>query len=213
MPIRLTRVPSPLYETLNLMGRLLGYTRTHQALQNDDPRVEALVAHGVAPCDIFSDGSAGSTNVFDYPELRLALEKAEAGDTLVVWRLDGLGRSLSEVLGAVSTLQARAVKLRSLQDGIDPDTADGQLMLNLLVRLAHYDRQLIGERIAAGMDSARQAGAKIGRPPIDPQVTADKLRTVEESRARGLTAAEAAQLVGWSRATFYRHLHEHESQP
>ena len=85
-------------------------------------------------------------------------------------------------------------------------------MLNLLVRLAHYDRQLIGERIAAGMDSARQAGAKIGRPPVDPQVTADKLRTVQESRARGLTAAEAAQLVGWSRATFYRHLHEHESQ-
>lgn len=169
------------------------------------------MAHGVAPCDIFSDGSAGSTNVFDYPELRLALEKAEAGDTLVVWRLDGLGRSLSEVLGAVSTLQARAVKLRSLQDGIDPDTADGQLMLNLLVRLAHYDRQLIGERIAAGMDSARQAGAKIGRPPVDPQVTADKLRTVQESRARGLTAAEAAQLVGWSRATFYRHLHERES--
>ena len=99
----------------------------------------------------------------------------------------------------------------SLQDGIDPDTADGQLMLNLLVRLAHYDRQLIGERIAAGMDSARQAGAKIGRPPVDPQVTADKLRTVQESRARGLTAAEAAQLVGWSRATFYRHLHERES--
>jgi len=194
------------------MERLLGYTRTHQALQNDDPGVEALVAHGVAPCDIFSDGSAGSTNVFDYPEFRLALEKAEAGDTLVVWRLDGLGRSLSEVLGAVSTLQARAVKLRSLQDGIDPDTADGQLMLNLLVRLAQYDRQLTGERIAAGMESARKAGAKIGRPPVDAQVTADKLRTVQESRARGLTAAEAARLVGWSRATFYRHLHEREAQ-
>lgn len=193
--------------------RLFGYAR--KAGSHDAPaQFEALIAAGVNPHDLYVDESSDvERRSSERPGVRHLLNAAKEGDTVVVWRIDRLGLSLGEVLEAVSMLDARGISVRSLQDGIDPDTADGQLMLNLLVRLAHYDRQLIGERIAAGMDSARQAGAKIGRPPVDPQVTADKLRTVQESRARGLTAAEAAQLVGWSRATFYRHLHEHESQP
>ena len=196
------------------MVRVFGYVGVSPSCLDVQVQLDALASAGVATTEIVSEvTSATLRETSRTPDLRRLFERVEAGDTVVVWRIDCLGRSMNKVLGAVSALDARAVKLRSLQDGIDPDTADGQLMLNLLVRLAHYDRQLIGERIAAGMDSARQAGAKIGRPPVDPQVTADKLRIVQESRARGLTAAEAAQLVGWSRATFYRHLHEHESQP
>lgn len=196
------------------MVRVFGYVGVSPSCLDVQVQLDALASAGVATTEIVSEvTSATLRETSRTPDLRRLFERVEAGDTVVVWRIDCLGRSMNKVLGAVSALDARAVKLRSLQDGIDPDTADGQLMLNLLVRLAHYDRQLIGERIAAGMDSARQAGAKIGRPPVDPQVTADKLRTVQESRARGLTAAEAAQQVGWSRATFYRHLHEHESQP
>jgi DNA invertase Pin-like site-specific DNA recombinase len=193
--------------------RVFGYVGVSPSCLDVQVQLDALASAGVATTEIVSEvTSATLRETSRTPDLRRLFERVEAGDTVVVWRIDCLGRSMNKVLGAVSALDARAVKLRSLQDGIDPNTADGQLMLNLLVRLAHYDRQLIGERIAAGMDSARQAGAKIGRPPVDPQVTADKLRTVQESRARGLTAAEAAQLVGWSRATFYRHLHEHEAQ-
>ena len=196
------------------MVKVFGYVGVSPSCLDAKVQLDALTSAGVATTEIVTEvASATLREASRTPDLRRLFERVEAGDTVVVWRIDCLGRSMNKVLGAVSALDARAVKLRSLQDGIDPDTADGQLMLNLLVRLAHYDRQLIGERIAAGMDSARQAGAKIGRPPVDPQVTADKLRTVQESRARGLTAAEAAQLVGWSRATFYRHLHEHESQP
>ena len=194
------------------MVRVFGYVGVSPSCLDVQVQLDALASAGVATTEIVSEvTSATLRETSRTPDLRRLFERVEAGDTVVVWRIDCLGRSMNKVLGAVSALDARAVKLRSLQDGIDPDTADGQLMLNLLVRLAHYDRQLIGERIAAGMDSARQAGAKIGRPPVDPQVTADKLRTVQESRARGLTAAEAAQQVGWSRATFYRHLHERES--
>ncbi|MEA5154893.1 recombinase family protein [Raineyella sp.] len=194
--------------------RVFGYVGVSPSCLDVQVQLDALASAGVATTEIVSEVTCATLRETSRsPDLRRLFERVEAGDTVVVWRIDCLGRSMNKVLGAVSALDARAVKLRSLQDGIDPDTADGQLMLNLLVRLAHYDRQLIGERIAAGMDSARQAGAKIGRPPVDPQVTADKLRTVQESRARGLTAAEAAQLVGWSRATFYRHLHAHESQP
>ena len=193
--------------------RVFGYVGVSPSCLDVQVQLDALASAGVATTEIVSEvTSATLRETSRTPDLRRLFERVEAGDTVVVWRIDCLGRSMNKVLGAVSALDARAVKLRSLQDGIDPDTADGQLMLNLLVRLAHYDRQLIGERIAAGMDSARQAGAKIGRPPVNPKVTADKLRTVQESRARGLTAAEAAQLVGWSRATFYRHLHEHEAQ-
>lgn len=193
--------------------RTLGYTRASAGSQYARPQLDALIAAGVESQDVFSDLTCGANGAPDRPGIRRLLECAEAGDTVVLWRIDRLGRSLIEVLDTVTMLVERGISLRSVQDGIDPTTASGRLMLDLLVRLADYEWCFTGERIAAGMDSARQAGAKIGRPPVDPQVTADKLRTVQESRARGLTAAEAAQLVGWSRATFYRHLHEHESQP
>ena len=196
------------------MVKVFGYVGVSPSCLDAQVQLDALTSAGVATTEIVSEvTSATLSEASRTPALRRLFERVEAGDTVVVWRIDCLGRSMSNVLGAVSALDARTIKLRSLQDGIDPDTADGQLMLNLLVRLAKYDRQLTGPRIAAGMDSPRQVGAKLGRPPVDPHVTADKLRIVQESRARGLTAAEAAQLVGWSRATFYRHLHEHEAQP
>lgn len=197
------------------MVRVFGYVGVSPSCLDAQVQIDALTSAGVATTEIVSEVASAARREASSqnPSMRRLFERVAPGDTVVVWRIDCLGRSMSEVLGVARTLDERAIKLRSLQDGIDPDTADGQLMLHLLVRLAQYDQQLTGQRIAAGMDSARQTGARIGRPPGDPQLTADKLRTVQEARARGLTAAEAAQLVGWSRATFYRHLHEHESQP
>lgn len=192
--------------------RLLGYTRAGAAGEDAGVQIHSLMSAGVEPQDVFCEVLSVAKDARDPPAMRRLLEYAEEGDVVVVWRIDRLGRSLKEVLDTLTLLRERGINLRSLDDGIDPSTATGRRMLELLVRLGGYDRRLIGERIAAGMDSARQAGAKIGRPPVDPQVTADKLRTVQESRARGLTAAAAAQLVGWSRATFYRHLHEREAQ-
>lgn len=139
------------------------------------------------------------------PGMKRLLDYATEGDIVVVWRIDRLGRSLLDVLNTVTLLRERGVKVRSISDGIDPDTAAGRMMLGMLATLAEYERELITERVNAGMAAARQNGAKFGRPPVNPNVIQEKLEIVREVRAKGRTAEEAARLVGWSRATLYRH--------
>lgn len=118
--------------------------------------------------------------------MRRLLGYAEPGDTVVVWRVDRLGRSLIDVLNTVNLLRDRGIQVRSVSDGIDPATSTGRLMLSVLATLAEYERELIVER-----------------------VTADKLAIAVDARAKGRTAEEAARLVGWSRATLYRHQQAH----
>ena len=193
--------------------RLLGYAR-NVASHYAPTQFEALIAAGVDPQDVFVDETSDvGKKSSERPGMRHLLNHAKEGDTVVVWRIDRLGLSLGEVLEAVSMLNGCGIGVRSLQDGIDPTNANGRRILHLLVHLAMYDRLLNGERVAAGMATARRAGTKLGRPLADREVIANNLRTVQEARARGLTAAAAAQQVGWSRATFYRHLQEHGSQP
>lgn len=133
------------------------------------------------------------------------LEHATDGDTLVVWRIDRLGRSLLDALNTVSGLRDRGIQVRSISDGIDPATPTGRLMLNMLATLAEYERELIVERVRAGVAVAQGAGTQFGRPKSDPAVVAEKLAIVAAARAEGKTAAQAAELVGWSRPTLYRH--------
>jgi DNA invertase Pin-like site-specific DNA recombinase len=166
---------------------------------------DALLAVGVEPRDVFADVTSGSRTAVDRPGMRRLLEYATADDTVVVWRVDRLGRSLIDVLNTVDLLRERQINVRSVQDGIDPATSTGRLMLNMLATLAEYERELITERINAGIAAARQSGTQFGRPPVDPRVVAEKLTVTADARAKGRTAAEAAQLVGWSRATLYRH--------
>jgi DNA invertase Pin-like site-specific DNA recombinase len=140
------------------------------------------------------------------PGLKRLLEYAAEGDTVVVWRVDRLGGSLIDVLNTVTLLRDRGVHVRSIADGIDPATSTGRMMLNMLATLAEYERELIVERVNAGIAAARQNGTRFGRPVSDPNVIADKLATARDARAKGRTAEDAARLVGWSRATLYRHL-------
>ena len=128
---------------------------------------------------------------------------------MVVWRVDRLGRSLIDVLNTVNFLRGRDVQVRSISDGIDPATSTGRLMLNMLATLAEYERELIVERVNAGIAAARQNGTRFGRPAIDQAVIVDKLAVVADARAKGRTAEDAARLVGWSRATLYRHQQAH----
>ncbi len=97
------------------------------------------------------------------------------------------------------------MQIRSISDGIDPATTSGRLMLGMLASLAEYERELIVERVNAGIAVARDNGTRFGRPLSDPAVIADKLQIATDARARGRTAEDAARLVGWSRATLYRH--------
>lgn len=185
--------------------RLLGYTRISTGAQDATLQVDALVAAGVQERDIFADVTSGRKEAAARPGMGRLLEHATAGDTVVVWRIDRLGRSLVDVLSTVAMLGERGIGVRSVSDGIDPATSTGRLMLNLMATLAEYERELIVERVTAGIAAARESGTRFGRPPSDPKIIARKLAIVNEARAAGHTAADAAELVGWSRATFYRH--------
>ena len=189
----------------NWAMRHLGYTRVSTASQDAQLQLDALVDSGVQKRDVFSDVTSGSRAAIERPGMKRLLDYVEPGDTVVVWRIDRLGRSLIDVLNTVNLLRDKGVKIRSLSDGIDPETTSGRLMLGMLATLAEYERELITERVNAGIAAAKQNGTRFGRPPVDPAVIAEKLDIAQDARRKGRTAAEAASLVGWSRATLYRH--------
>ena len=191
----------------NRAMRHLGYTRVSTASQDAQLQLDALVDSGVQKRDVFSDVTSGSRTAIERPGMKRLMDYIEPGDTVVVWRIDRLGRSLIDVLNTVNLLRDKGVKIRSLSDGIDPETTSGRLMLGMLATLAEYERELITERVNAGIAAAKQAGTRFGRPPVDPGVVKEKLAIVRDARAKGRTAEDAARLVGWSRATLYRHQH------
>lgn len=189
--------------------RQLGYTRVSTTSQDAQLQLDALLADGVAQRDVFADVTSGSKTAVERPAMKKLLEYAEDGDTVVVWRVDRLGRSLMDVLSTVNLLRERGIQIRSISDGIDPATPTGRLMLNMLATLAEYERELIIERVNAGIAAAKQNGTRFGRPLSNPDDIAEKLAVAADARAKGRTAEQAARLVGWSRATLYRHQHAH----
>lgn len=197
---------SGLLRHTGLMGRLLGYTRVSTGGQDPRLQEDALRAAGVEDRDIFRDVISGRRAAQQRPGMTRLLEYVTAGDVVVVWRIDRLGRSLRDLLDTVVLLRDQGVEIRSLSDGIDSTTVLGRMQINLLTTLAEYERELNAERVKAGIAAAKARGTRFGRPPNDPGVVADKLETAMTYRSRGLTAAAAASRVGWSRTTFYRHM-------
>lgn len=185
--------------------RLLGYTRVSTAAQDAQLQIDALLKMGVQQRDIFSDVVSGTKVAASRPAMGQLLDYAVKGDTVVVWRIDRLGRSLIDVLNTVKSLQQAGINVQSVSDGIDPSTKTGRMMLGMLATLAEYERELIVERVNAGIAVAKTAGTRFGRPVSDPTVIAAKLEIVRDARKAGKTAVDAAQLVGWSRATLYRY--------
>jgi DNA invertase Pin-like site-specific DNA recombinase len=138
----------------------IGYARVSTDEQNTALQHDALTAAG---CDrIFTEQASGS--LANRPALAEALRLLNGGDTLVVWRLDRLGRSLSHLITLTLNLEARGVSFQSLSEAIDTRTACGRLMFHIMGALAEFERSLISERTKAGLAAARARGAVLGRP-------------------------------------------------
>ncbi len=184
-----------------------GYTRTSTKDKQDASlQRDALIDAGVSAANIHADQISGSKAARTRPGWSDLDGRLKNGDELVVWRIDRIGRSMIDVITTVKDLVDRGVKVRSLTDGIDPSTREGRLMLNLMATFAEYERELIQERVQAGVDAARAKGKRFGRPAPDPAEVARKVRVVESLiETDGLSPADAAATVGWSRSTFYRH--------
>src|SRR5690349_3526575 len=142
---------------------LVGYVRVSTAdeRQSTDLQRDALRAAGVDDRHIHEDKASGGRD--DRPGLKACLEYLKAGDVLVVWRLDRLGRSLAHLVKIVTELRARGVGLRSLSETIDTTTATGELVFHLFASLAQYERALVRERVVAGLEAPPPARRGAGR--------------------------------------------------
>ena len=131
------------------------------------------------------------------------------GDTVVVWKLDRLGRNTLHILETVKALTDRGVSLVSVTDGIDSSTAAGRMMSGVLVSLTEYERELTKERTALKRATSRKYGTKFGRPrKVD---DAEHIATAKRMKADGHTGKDIAKYLGVSRATFYRYLAEDDA--
>ena len=184
-----------------MTGSTVGYARVSTAAQDLQPQLDALAAAGCEP--VFTDRASGAKS--KRPGLDACVQELKAGDTLVVWRLDRLGRSMPHLVGLVEELLQRGVGFRSLQDGHIDTTAAGELMFHVFSSLAQFERRLIQERTTAGLTAARARGRLGGRRPIpvsDPCVQAAK----RLNQDRSLEVDEICRTLGISRSTFYRYI-------
>jgi len=177
---------------------VIGYARISTTDQTLALQQDALTAAG---CNkIFTDTASGSRN--DRPGLAEALSFPREGDTLVVWRLDRLGRSLPHLIETVQNLQERGVHFRSLQEQLDTGTSGGKLVFHIFGALAEFERDLIRERTMAGLAAARTRGRRGGRRGLN-QEKVHHLRTLAADRTNSVAAI--CKTLGISRATFYRY--------
>lgn len=188
---------------------LIGYMRVSSTddRQSVDLQRDALVAAGVDSRHLFSDKASGARE--DRVNLKACLEYMKAGDTLVVWKLDRLGRSLPHLLAILTDLRERGVSFRSLTEQMDTGTPHGELLFSLFGALAQYERALTRERIMAGLAAAKRRGRHGGRPPT---INAEKIELITAALAGGTskssvcrtfnvprsTLADTLERIGWS---------------
>ncbi len=183
-------------------SRLVGYARVSTGQQDLKLQLDALKAAGVAKDNLFTDKVSGSKAA--RPGLDACLQQLQAGDILLVWRLDRLGRSVRHLIDVVEDLHRRGVKFKSLCDGaIDTTTASGELIFHIFTALAQFERRLIVERTRAGLTAARARGRFGGRPPMaldDPRIqTAKKLHA-----DKSMVIADICKTLQVSKPTLYR---------
>ena len=179
---------------------LIGYARVSTNDQNLDLQTDALKK---ASCEkLYCDKISGVKA--DRPGLTQALEVARAGDTLVIWRLDRLGRSIKDLIQISETLKARSIALKSLQEGIDTTTSTGQLMFNLLAVLAEFEKNLINERSKAGLAAARSRGKLGGRPKS--LTRKQQQLAVKLYHEREHSIAEICKMMNISKPTLYSYV-------
>jgi DNA invertase Pin-like site-specific DNA recombinase len=186
---------------------LVGYMRVSKSdgSQTTDLQRDALLAEGIDPKFIYEDFASSRRD--DRPGLASCLKSLRDGDSLVVWKLDRLGRDLRELVNLVHDLTKRNVGFKVLSGhgaSIDTTTANGKLVFGIFAALAEFERELIRERTMAGLASARARGRQGGRPK---KLTQSKLELASVALAKKETnVGELCKLLGVSRQTLYRHI-------
>src|SRR5256714_13562674 len=189
------------FETIESM--LIGYARVSTTDQTLHLQKDALEKIGCTK--IFTDTASGAQT--ERKGLEEALEFLREGDTLVVWRLDRLGRSLKHLLETITTLNTRKIGFKSLTESIDTTTSNGRLIFNIFASLAEFERDLIRERTKAGLAAARARGRVGGRPKAKTLNTPKKVVLAQSLYDnKDNTIDEICKTLNISRATLYRYI-------
>ena len=179
---------------------LIGYIRVSTEDQTTDSQRDALTAHG---CEtIYSEHRSGKDT--NRPELENCLKAMRAGDTLIVWRLDRLGRNLSDLISIVRNLETRGIGFTSLTEQIDTTTPAGRLVFHVFAALAEFERELISERTKAGLAAARARGRAGGRPRKMDLPTLKMAMAAMSDRSS--VAKNVAKRLNISTATLYEYV-------
>src|SRR5215216_969077 len=178
----------------------IGYARVSTHDQTLDLQRDALEK---ADCEkIFTDQISGTKA--ERKGLTEALSHLRDGDTLVVWRLDRLGRSLRHLIDTITALNERGIGFKSLQENIDTTTSGGKLVFHIFGALAEFEREIIRERTQAGLTAARSRGRTGGRPKALSAKEVQMLRNMAADKS--LTVSDICKTLGISRTTFYRYV-------
>jgi DNA invertase Pin-like site-specific DNA recombinase len=191
----------------------LGYARISTTDQDASMQVEALIGAGVEANRIFTDELSGAKEAKERPGMAELMKFAREGDDIYFWRLDRIGRSVIDVLNTVNYFTEQGIRLHSIMDSLDPTTVQGKMQLAIMATLAEYERELINERVRAGVISAQRRGVRFGPAPMEESVARERVATARRLMAEGKTAAHAAKTVGWSKASLYRYLKLYGEDP
>jgi DNA invertase Pin-like site-specific DNA recombinase len=175
----------------------VGYARVSTDDQTTRLQLDALKVAGCDP--VFEESESGARR--SRPQLDRALAELRPGDTLVVWKLDRLGRSLRDLLDVAEALRERDVALRSLTEHIDTSTAAGKMLYAVLGAVAQFERDVLRERTVAGMRAAKSRGEHIGRPPA---LSPLQIREAKKMLDRGESPNHVARVLRVGRSTLYR---------
>ncbi len=190
------------------MGDKIGYARVSSADQDPRLQLDALATEGCLK--VYTDTATGTKA--DRPQWSACLADLRRGDTLLIWKIDRLGRNLRDLIDIVTTLDHRGVAVRSLTNGIvDTTTAHGKLVFGMFALMAEYEAALIRERTAAGFAAARARGRRGGRKPKMTPALINKAQRMYDSRT--FTMAEIAQSCQVTPMTIYRHIRTHHQRP
>lgn len=191
------------------MGEIIGYARVSTREQNLSSQIDALNNAGCIR--IFTDKISGEE--FKREGLTACLDYLRADDTLVIYRLDRLGRSVKEMLDLCAKLEQRRIKLVSLQDNLDTSTAVGRFTMQILASLAEYNRNLILEGCKAGIEAAKKRGVKFGRQEGTKMKKPKKEAVIQLYKA-GTAVQQIMEITGIkAKQTIYNYLSEEDIQP
>lgn len=182
---------------------LIGYARVSTTDQDPQLQIDALKAAGVQAARIYQETASGARGTHR-PALAAAMRALRAGDTLVIWKLDRLGRSLEELIETVRKLEAKGANLRIITMQIDTATPGGRFIFHIFGALAEFERELIVERTNAGLASARAQGRIGGRQRIPSEKEDEAIRLLRT----GMDPREVAKVVGVSKSLIYKRMRE-----